>query len=119
VLGVRDHVLVVQRRAGLALPGDRSALQQLGEQAGLLLEEVFVIGQVVAEQRERVDARAPAEDDLGAAAGDGVEGGVPLEHPDGIVGAEHRNRRSRCIRVVRAAIAPCTTSAAGIGKSSV
>ena len=53
-------VLVVQRRAGLALPRDRAALEQLGEQVGLLLEEVLVVGQVVAEQRERLDARPAA-----------------------------------------------------------
>jgi hypothetical protein len=42
--GVRDDILVVQRCAGLALPGDRSALEQLGEEAGFLFEEVLVVG---------------------------------------------------------------------------
>ena len=70
VLEVRHDVLVVQRGAGRALPGDRAALEQLGEQVGLLLEQLLVVGEVVAEQRERLDARAAAEDDLGPAAGD-------------------------------------------------
>jgi hypothetical protein len=30
--------------AGLASPGDRSALEQLGEEAGFLLEEVLEVG---------------------------------------------------------------------------
>src|SRR5262249_32649851 len=45
--------------------------------------------EVVAEQRERFDARPAAEDDLGPAAGDGVQRGVPLVHPDRIVGTQH------------------------------
>ena len=81
-----------QRRAGLALPGDRPALEQFGEQRGLLVEEFLVVGEVVAEQRERFDARPAAEDDLGPAAGDRVQRGVPLEHPDRVVGAQHGDR---------------------------
>jgi len=80
--------------AGLAVPGDRAALEQLGEQLGLLLEELFVVGQVVAEQRERFDARSAAEDDLGPAAGDRVQRGVPLEDPDRVVGAQHGDGRA-------------------------
>src|SRR5216683_1902385 len=56
-LGVRHYVLVVQGRAGGALPGDRSALEQLGEQRRLLLEQFFVVGEVVSEQREGLDPR--------------------------------------------------------------
>ena len=94
VLGVRHDVLVVQRCAGLALPGDRSALEQLGEEVRLLLEEVLVVGEVVAEQRERLDAGASSEDDLCPATGDGVERGVALEHPDRVVRAQHRDGRA-------------------------
>ena len=70
-----------------------SALHELGEQAGLLLEELLVVGQVVAEERERVDAGASSEDDLCPPAGDGVERGVALKHPDRIVRAQYRDGR--------------------------
>ena len=80
--------------AGLALPGDRSALEQLGEEVRLLFEEVLVVGQVVAEQRERLDAGASPEDDLCPATGDGVERGVALEHPDRVVRAQHGDGRA-------------------------
>jgi hypothetical protein len=89
---VRHDVLVQQRRAGLALPGHRAALEQFGEQRGLLVEQLLVVGQVVAEQRERLDARPAAEDDLGPAAGDRVQRRVPLEHPDRIIRAQHGDR---------------------------
>src|SRR6185312_13751328 len=88
-LQVRYDVLAQQRRAGLALPGHRPALEQFGEQRGLLVEEILVVGQVVAEQRERLDARPAPEGDLGPAAGDRVRGGVALEHPDRVVRAQH------------------------------
>ena len=85
VLGVRHDVLVAERRPGPSLPGDRPALDQLGEQLGLLLEELLVVGEVITEERERVDAGASSEDDLRPAAGDRVERGVALKHPDGVV----------------------------------
>ena len=61
---MRYDVLVAERRAGLAVPGDRSAFQELGEEVGLLLEELLVVGKVVSEERERVDAGTSPEDDL-------------------------------------------------------
>jgi hypothetical protein len=61
-------VLVDKRTASLALPGDRPALEQLGEQAGLLLEQLVVVVQAVAEQGERVDTRTASKDHLCAAA---------------------------------------------------
>ena len=82
-------ILVVEGSTGLALPGDRAALEQLGEEVGLLLEQLLVVGKVVPEERKRVDARASSEDDLGPTAGDGVERGVALEHADRIVRAQH------------------------------
>jgi len=62
VFQVRDHVLLDRRRPGGALPGDRAALEELGEERGLLLEQDLVVVQVVAEERERVDRRSPPED---------------------------------------------------------
>ena len=90
---MRHDILVVERRAGLALPGDRAALEQLGEEVGLLFEEVLVVGKVVTEERERLDAGASSEDDFRPAAGDRVERGVALKHPDGIVRAQDGDRR--------------------------
>ena len=75
------------------MPGDRSALEQLGEEVGLLFEEVLVVGKVVPEERERVDAGASSEDDFCPAAGDRVERGVALKHADGIVRAQDGDRR--------------------------
>ena len=63
-------ILVVKGSPGLALPRDRAALEQLGEEVGLLLEEVLVVGKVVAEERERIDAGASSEDDFRSTTGD-------------------------------------------------
>ncbi len=90
--GFRKDALVLQRRAGAALPGDRLLLQDGGKQIELVVEQLFVLVEVEAEQRKRLDERAAAEDDLGAAVGDGVQGGEALKHPDRIVRRQHRHR---------------------------
>ncbi len=59
------------------------------EERELLLEQVVVVVERVAEERERLGERAAAEDHLGAAVGDGVEGGEALVDADRVVGAEH------------------------------
>src|SRR5215470_16533441 len=51
-LGMRHDVLIEQWRAGLALPGHASALEDFGEELGLLLEQLLVVRKVVAEERE-------------------------------------------------------------------
>ena len=89
---MRHDILVVQRRPGHPFPGDRAALEEFGEQVGLLLEELLVVGQVVAEERERVDAGASSEDDFRPTAGDRVERRVALEDPDRIVRAQDGDR---------------------------
>ena len=71
-----------------------SLLQQLREQVELLLEQLLVLAQVEAEQREGFRERAAAEDHLGAAIGYGIEGRKALEHTNRIVGAQHRHRRT-------------------------
>ncbi len=86
-------ILVAERGAGLAVPGDRSAFEEFGEEVGFLFEEVLVVGEVIAEERERVDAGTPSEDDFCPTPGDGVERGVALKHPDRIVGAQYRDSR--------------------------
>ena len=53
---VRHHILVRERSSRISFPGHRGALEQLGEQVQLLLEQLLVIGQVVAEKGKRVDA---------------------------------------------------------------
>src|SRR2546430_1696966 len=90
---VRHHILVVERRAGLALPGDRPALDELSEEAGLLLEELLVVGKVVAEEKERVDTGASSKNDLCPPSGDGVERRVTLKHANRIVRAQYRDSR--------------------------
>ena len=82
------------RRARRAAPRDRASLQQLGEQRQLVLEELLVARQVVAEERIRLGKRSAAENDLGAPARDGIERREPLEHAHGIVRAQHGDRRA-------------------------
>ena len=62
------------------------------EDRELLLEENLVVVERVPEERERLGERPAAEDHLGAAVGEGIEGGEPLVDADGIVGAQHRDR---------------------------
>jgi hypothetical protein len=80
-----DDVLVAQRRPGRALPGDKTAFEQLSEEGGLLLKQLLVVGQVVTEERKRLDAGAAAEDDLSPTARERVQSRVALEHPDRVV----------------------------------
>src|SRR5260221_4885289 len=75
---VRHNILVVERRAGLALPGDGPALDELSEEAGLLLEELLVVGKVGADESERVDAVASSQEEPCPSAADAVERGIQL-----------------------------------------
>ena len=93
-LRVRHDILVGERGARVARPGDRAALAQLGEQVDLLFEQLLVVGEVVPEEGERVDARTSSEDDLGPTVGDGVESGEALKHPDRIIRAQHGDCRA-------------------------
>ena len=83
-----------ERRAQPSGPGDRLPLQQLGEQLELLLEQLLVVRQVVAEQRERLGERAAADDHFGAPVRDRVQRREPLEDAHRIVGAQHGDRRA-------------------------
>ena len=58
VLEMWDDFLLVQGGAGRSIPGDGAAFHQLGEEVRLLCEQTLVVGEVVAEQGERLDARA-------------------------------------------------------------
>jgi hypothetical protein len=59
------------------------------EQVELLAEEFVVVGEVVAEERERFGVGAAAGGDLGAAAEDEVDRGEVLEHLDRVGRREH------------------------------
>ena len=64
------------------------------EERQLLLEQVVVVVERIAEERKRLGERAAAEDHLGAAVRHGVEGGEALVDADGIVGAEDGDGRA-------------------------
>ena len=93
---------------------DRSRQQQVE----LLGEQLVVVVEVVAEQRERLGERAAPGHDLGAPAGEQVDGGEVLEHAHGVVRADSTVTAlvSR-IRAVRAATAASTTAGAETAKS--
>ena len=82
----------VQRRAMLARPRDALRFPQLEQQLQLLGEQVVVVVEVVAEEREGLDERAAADHDLGPAFAEQVHRGELLEDPDGVVRAEHVHR---------------------------
>jgi hypothetical protein len=83
------HLLVDEGRAGAAAPGHAGGGADGEQQVELLREQPFVVLQVVAEQRERLDEGAPPRQHLGAAAGEQVERGEALEDADRVVRAEH------------------------------
>ena len=82
----------VERGAVTARPGDPLRLAELEQQRELLGEQLVVVVEVVAEERERLDERAAPHHDLGAAAGQQVDRGEVLEDPDRVVRAEHGHR---------------------------
>ena len=85
----RVHAAVVERRA--MLPDQRHARRraQLEQQLELLGEQRVVVGELVAEERERLDERAAARHDLGAPAREQVERRELLEDAHRVVRAEH------------------------------
>ncbi len=90
-LGGREDRLVLQRRAHGALPGHRLLGLERGEEVELLGEQPVVVGELVAEQPERLDERAAAELDLGTAVRERGERREALVDPDRVVGGEHRD----------------------------
>src|SRR5690606_32029492 len=73
----REDSLPCQGRTQLALPGYRRSLsigfKYLGKQRELLLEQLFVLVERIAEKRKRLDERAATENDLRASAGDCIQ----------------------------------------------
>ena len=72
----------------LSGPMDMRVFAQGEEKVELLGEEIVVVFELEAEEREGFDERAAAGDDFGAAAGDEVEGRELLKDAHGICGAE-------------------------------
>ena len=68
--------------------------EQLHEQPQLLLEDLLVLAEVVAEQREGLDRRTAADDQLRAATGDGVQRREVVVQADRILGREHGHGRA-------------------------
>ena len=85
----RAHELVVERRPELPRPGHGLLAQQAHEQVELLLEQLLVVGEVEAEERERVGQRAAADDQLCAAVRDGVERGEVGVEAHRVLRAQH------------------------------
>ncbi len=75
-------------------PAQRDVLRlaQPEQKVELLGEQLVVVGEVVAEERERLDERAAPRHDLRAPAGEQIEGGELLEDAHRIVRAEHADR---------------------------
>ena len=65
---------------------------ELQQEIQLLAEQVVVVGQVQAEERERLGERPAPYDEVDASLRDQVEGGELLEDPHRVVRAEHRDR---------------------------
>src|SRR6266446_4607271 len=64
-LGLREDIGVIQRGAGSALPGDPFLVEKFREELEFLIDELVVVLQVVAEQRERLGKGAACQDHLG------------------------------------------------------
>ncbi|OEI67360.1 hypothetical protein Cus16_2959 [Curtobacterium sp. ER1/6] len=92
VLELRVDVLVGERGALRAGPRDGVPAAERVPELQLLLEQDLVVGQVVAEQREGLGERAPAEDHLGATVGERVHRREPLVDADRVVRGQHGDR---------------------------
>ena len=87
--GAREDTLTGERGPVLAGPVNVCLVAELQEEVELFGEEGVVVLEVEAEEGEGLDEGAPADDDLGAAAGDQVECCELLEDADGVGGAEY------------------------------
>ncbi|CDN44391.1 hypothetical protein BN871_EU_00060 [Paenibacillus sp. P22] len=87
----RVHALVVDGRAMAAWPAHFFRLPDVQQQLQLLVEQLVVIIQAVAEQGERLDERAPPRHDFGTSVRKAVESGKLLVDADGIVRGQNRD----------------------------
>ena len=72
-----------------ARPGDGTALADFEQLRELFLEQVVIIGQFIAKEREALDEGAAARHDLGTTVGNQVEGRKLLPDADRIFRAQH------------------------------
>lgn len=72
----------------LSRPMNMRVFAQSEEEVEFLGEEVIVVFELEAEEREGFDEGAAAGDNFGAAIGDEVQGGELLKDADGVCGAE-------------------------------
>ena len=91
--GRGDMAASVRGRAKPALPCHPLQFIELQEKVELFGEERVVVGEVVAEEREGFDEGAAPGDQLGATAGDEVDGREILEDADRIEGSRRSSRR--------------------------
>ena len=86
------HGQVVDRRPVAAAPRHALGRADLQQQLELLGEELVVVVEVVAEEREGLDERAAPGHDLRAPVAQQVQGRELLEHADGVVRAQDAHR---------------------------
>src|SRR5690606_19533235 len=77
-----------QRRPMAARPMHMLILADLEQQLELLLEELIVIFEVIAKERERLDKRSTAGHDFRTSAREQIQCCELLEYPNGIIGAQ-------------------------------
>jgi hypothetical protein len=87
--GARIDTLSSESRAMLAGPGDIGGFAEGEEEIEFFGEEVIVVFELEAEEREGFDEGAAAGDDFGSAVREEVEGGELLEDANGIGGAKN------------------------------
>ena len=102
------------RRAALgARPRDAlAAADELEQQLELGREQLVVVVEVLAEERERLGERPAAGHDLRAPVREAVDRGEVLEDADGVLADSTVTAVESRMRSVRAAIAPSTTAGA-------
>ena len=89
----------------LPRPGHGLLTEQAYEQVELLFEQLLVVGEVEAEEREGVRERAAADDQLRAPVRDGVQRGEVGVQPHRVLRAENGDGVPSRIRSVRLEIA--------------
>ena len=87
----RIDALAGECSAVLAGPVDAFVRADVEQQVELLREQGVIILELQAEQRERLDERAAADHELGAAAGKQIQRGKLLEDPHGVRGTQDRD----------------------------
>src|SRR5215216_1859580 len=90
-LRMRIYRGILQRRAESARPRHRLVTGNGKQQVQLLVEQLVVVIQRVAEQRKRLGERATSDHQLCPPTGEQIKGDEVLVHPYRIGGAQHRD----------------------------